>query len=292
MPVPGWMAAVLCVAAPALAACQERPRVFAPGPDDAAALMQSLGGGGLDDDGALGVFVAGVDGAPEAFDSALTAALASRLLAHDVLASARTANRASRILEAHAVLDGAAARIAWRLVDADDVAVVLMDQSVPGGAAAWSRGGPALVRALATEAAPRLAALIRDGPAPREEALPPPAELRIAVGAVSGAPGDGNVALADATRAALAAAGFRLAPGGAAPFLVGAVSVRAGGANDLVAVSWRLLGRDGSEIGAFSQEGTAPAGRLDGRWGALADAIARGAALGVAELLSAVAPGG
>lgn len=292
MPGPGWMAAALCVVAPALAACQERPHVFAPEPDDAAALMQALGGGGLDDAGALGVFVAGVDGAPEEFDPALTAALASRLLAHDVLASARTANRASRILEGRAVLDGAAARIAWRLVDADDIAVVLMDQSVPGGAAAWRRGGPVLAEALATEAAPRLAALIRDDPAPREEASPPPAGPRIAVAAVSGAPGDGNAALADATRAALAAAGFRLAPAGAAPLLVGAVTVRAGGANDLVAVSWRLLARDGNEIGAFSQEGTAPAGRLDGRWGGLADAVARGAALGVAELLSAVAPGG
>ena len=288
------MAVALCVAASALAACQERPLVFAPAPEDAAALADSPGGGGLEDGAALGVFVAGVEDAPDAFDSALRAALASRLLAHDVLASARTANRATRILEARTVVDGAAATLAWRLVDADDIAVVLMDQSVPGGAAALARGGGALAEALAAEAAPRLAALIGDDPPPRANAAPAPSAGRpVAVGAVSGAPGDGGAALADATRAALSAAGFRVVSGGgAAPLLVGDVSVRSGGANDLVAVSWRLLAGDGSEIGAFSQEGTAPAGRLDGRWGSLADAIAGGAALGVVELLSAAAPDG
>ena len=109
----------------------------------------------------------------------------------------------------------------------------------------------------------------------------------IAVAAVSGAPGNGGAVLADATRAALAAAGFEVAA--AAPGalrLVGDVAVHARGARRVLVVAWRLAGADGTEIGAFEQSGPVPGSGLDGAWGALADAIARGAAEGVALLLA------
>ena len=54
----------------------------------------------------------------------------------------------------------------------------------------------------------------------------------------------------------------------------------------MLVVAWRLAGADGTEIGAFEQSGPVPGSGLDGAWGALADAIARGAAEGVALLLA------
>ena len=59
-----------------------------------------------------------------------------------------------------------------------------------------------------------------------------------------------------------------------------------GGAADHVAVAWRVVAPDGGEVGAFVQNGQVEPGSLDGAWGGVADAIAEGAALGVAEVLA------
>lgn len=274
----------IAAAALLLAGCQARPHVFSSG---GPALAD--GPGGVDK---VGVFVAGVDGAPEALDAALRPALAARLVELGVAASDRSAHRASYILEAKARTAPDGGRVvSWRLVDADAEIAALMEQAVPEPGAAWEDGGLELAAALAGEAARRLAALIRDAPpAPAPAALPPP-RRRVAVGAVTGAPGNGAAALADAARAALSRAGIQAAvEGSGAPLLTGAVEVRRDGERDLVVLSWRLVGADGREIGTFAQEGEVAAGALDGAWGGVADAMARGAALGVAELLAAAPP--
>lgn len=239
----------------------------------------------------LVVFVNGIDDAPPALDAALRPALAERLLALDVSASALSANRASYILEAATRRGEDGGRIvAWRLIDADGLIVGLMDQRVRGGGEAWARGDAALAAALVDEAVPRLAALIRGAappgppPAPAAGGAPP----AFAVDPVAGAPGGGGAALADAARAALLAAGFALAPPGPDTLrLIGAVAVTPGDAADHVAVAWRVIAPDGGEVGAFVQNGQVEPGSLDGAWGGVADAIAEGAALGVAEVLAA-----
>ncbi len=270
-----------------LAACQARPLVFAPpqGSDEDPARLIDLSEFAMSDK--LGVFVAGVEGAPEALDSALRPALVDRLLALDVAASAQSANRASYLLEARTRRGSNGVRIlSWRLIDADDVVAGLMDQAIPGDRAAWRRGDPALVAALVADAGPRLAALIDDR-APHPAPETPFSVGSIAVGPIAGAPGDGGAALADATRAALLAAGFELAPAGApTPRLTGEVALNRRGASDRVTVSWRLLAFDGSEIGTIEQNGAVPAGSLEGRWGTLADTIAEGAVDGIVRLLS------
>ena len=113
-----------------LAGCQARPHVFSP-----AGPTLADGPGGVDK---VGVFVAGVDGAPAALDAALRPALAARLVALGVAASDRSAHRASYILEAraHTAADGARV-VSWRLVDADAEIAALMDQAVPASGAAW-----------------------------------------------------------------------------------------------------------------------------------------------------------
>ena len=287
-------APVAVAAGLALAACEARPLVFGPSIDrlDDPSRLIDTGDFALADK--LVVFVNGIDNAPQALDAALRPALAERLLSLDIGASVQSANRASYILEAAARRDAGGGRtVAWRLIDADGLVVGLMDQRVPGGDAAWTRGGAALAAALIDEAAPRLAALIRGdalrGPSPAPAAGG--AAQAFAVEPVAGAPGNGGAALADAARAALLAAGFALAPPGPGTLrLIGAVAVTPGAASDRVAVAWRIVASDGSRIGAFEQSGQVEPGTLDGAWGGVADAIAEGAALGVAEVLAAYAP--
>ncbi len=273
-----------------LAACQARPAVFRDGlagtgtrPD----LADIYSASGLD---AHGIFVAGVAEAPAEFDQALREAVVQHLAALDIAASAQSANRETVILETIFNHGGAGApSLTWRLVDADDMVVGLMDQEIPGGRAAWWYGGPTLAAELAAQAAPRLAALIRDAPAPPAEAAPMAA---VSV-AVAGAPGDGDKALADAVRAALVRAGFALAPAGPGVLhLLGAVTRRAGGINDVVAIHWQVAAADGVEVGAIDQNGAVLAGSLDRVWGAVADRIAEGAVSGLAELLAEAAARG
>ena len=286
--------AALLAALPALAACEARPRVFAartPRPRDPPRLVDVRDFAVADK---LGVFVAGVDGAPEALDSALRPALVERLLAHDVAASAQSANRASYILEARAYRAAGGGRVlAWRLVDSDDLPVALMDQAVPGRPEAWRRGDPALAEALAAGAAPRLAALIRDAsPPPAPAARPAAPGARVAVGAVAGAPGGGGPALADAARAALAAAGFRVAPAGpGVPRLDARVAVERRGPEDVLSVDWRVRAADGRDLGTVALSGAVPAGSLDGPWGAIADRIAESVLPGITDLLAPPAGG-
>ncbi len=52
-------------------------------------------------------------------------------------------------------------------------------------------------------------------------------------------------------------------------------------------MTWTLSLPDGTEVGQVAQENMIAAGALKGRWGAIAVAIADGAADGIAELVRA-----
>lgn len=108
---------------------------------------------------------------------------------------------------------------------------------------------------------------------------------------VSGAPGDGNAALAKALAAALKVRGVRIArpdepSDGERPTVAGTVRVvMAAAGQDRVEMVWRLIDPQGGEIGTVDQANMVRAGSLDGTWGAIAEAAADGAATGIAQLL-------
>jgi uncharacterized lipoprotein YmbA len=240
------------------------------------------------------IVVAPVKGAPATLGLALAAAL------RDAEIPASTdgpGNKASDHLfgSARAVPSAngrAAITVAWELRAPNGTLIgrgSVADEAAPE---AWGRGDPDLVRALAGKAAPAIARLVQ-APAPREVAVNEPL---VAVGPITGAPGDGGSTLGRAMEYALGRAHVALAQKESDKksfILTGevALSPPAQGQQQ-VKVSWILRRPDGGEVGRVDQQNAVPAGRLDGPWGDIAFAVASAAAPGVAALINKVKGGG
>jgi len=246
----------------------------------------------------VGILVLPVTGAPQPVADDIAQAMAAALQQADVPASTVASNqrsfRLSSTVTTLAAGDGGDAFIvSWTLNDSDGRALGGAESNTTASAAAWRRGGGDIARALANPAAPAIAKLVEsDAPLPQGNASP-----LIALGTVSGAPGDGDSALARAMGAALERVHVALAgPGGFKPdyTLSGVVEVSPpAGPNQKVKVSWALLRPDGSEVGRVNQENAVPAGSLDRVWGDIAYAVTSAAAPGVRQLIeqAGTAPG-
>jgi hypothetical protein len=149
------------------------------------------------------------------------------------------------------------------------------NSATPAGAA---RDAPAVpARAASSEA--RIAA------APSRPARGGPAVFLARVG---GAPGDGDAALAQATRAAMAVGGFDMAPRreDARYVVVGSVSVAAAqGGRQPVRIVWEVSAPDGRPLGRAVQENAVAEGALDGAWGPMASLVAGAAVAGIADVI-------
>ncbi|MDD3444600.1 MAG: hypothetical protein PHS60_04270 [Zavarzinia sp.] len=218
-----------------------------------------------------------VDGRP----AQLANAVAERLVAADILASTRAAAVQSYVLST-------------RIEGADLVA----DLHRPDGIAAgtWripletppaETTGPALDR-LAT----LIAAAVTGPAAPRPPAVRPrgPA-IAVVVAGVEGAPGDGNTALADAMRKALAIGGLTVpdTPREGALVVHGTVEVTPRTPTlEHVILTWEVRNPAGESIATIAQENDVPAGALNHAWGPIAGAAAQGGADGVMQLVDAL----
>lgn len=111
------------------------------------------------------------------------------------------------------------------------------------------------------------------------------------VGAVKGAPGDGNQALARALSGILPLKGVALGETQAKAQwqIEGAIKVVAGPAGqDVVTLTWRVLDASGKEAGSITQENAVPHGRLTKPWREIAGFAAEAAAEGIAQLIQQV----
>jgi hypothetical protein len=154
----------------------------------------------------------------------------------------------------------------------------------------------------ATLAASEIAALAKDTAAQLDAALMRPAtqvaekpqasEQAVAwIGAIRGAPGDGNVALARSLAAILPMKGVRVdgAKANAQWLLEGRVRItKASPKEDLVTLTWRVLDAKGVEVGKIEQENAVPRGRLRKTWAEIAGFAAEAAAEGIAQLIQQV----
>lgn len=240
------------------------------------------------------IVVAPVAGAPAALGKALAAALRESEIP---ASTAGPGNKASDHLLSSAraaPLPGgrAAITLAWELRAADGRRLGSGSVGGEAPAEAWSRGDPGIARDLAGKAAPAIARLVQP-PAPRQAVL---SEPLLAVGPVTGAPGDGGSTLSRAMEYALGRAHVALAQkaGDKESFiLTGEVALSPPeSGRQQVKVSWILRRRDGGEIGRIDQQNAVPAGSLDGPWGDIAFAVANAAAPGVAALIDKVKTGG
>lgn len=260
----------------AIAGCQPVPRPFegfAP-PDPALLRLPDRGG----------IVVLPVADAPPAAAEGLAQALAAALRAESVPAVTGGGNRESAFLQGRVDDPGHDAAVVWELYAGDGKPMGAHRQLIEGTPIReWALGEPKLMAALAQAGAGPIAALMRGGPV-LEVARP-----RIMLAQVTGAPGDGNVRLTAAMRAALAGAVELVAEGTTALRIEGRVRVgRAENESQSVTITWAVRDGAGEEMGQVSQSNAVPAGSLDGAWGEVAVAVADWAAAGILDLLDEV----
>ena len=261
----------------ALAGCSDVPTPFAhDGPSDSPLLHLA---------DSTGIVVMPSAYAPPDTSEQLADALAAALGAANVPASVAEGHPGSYRLQSHATvrkLDDWREEILlyWELRDNNGRRVGNLAQTFRAWEGDWNRAMPGTLNAIATVAAPQIAAMIQEKPI---VATPVPG---IFVMSVSGAPGDGNAALAAALKARLRDAGITLADAdstGQVYTVQGVVSTTppADGVQS-VAVSWQVWTPDAEEIGSVDQTNQVPMGLLDGAWGQVAGAVADAAVAGIA----------
>lgn len=243
---------------------------------------------------AIDVRVAPVAGLPAPAGWALAQAVAENLGAYGVTATA-LAGTASHFQLQGSYVDPAPgapqphdALIVWTLLDVEGGATGIHTQAVDTTLATGAT--PAALQAAGAAPAKALAGLI-DADAKLPDGNSTPGRQGLFLAGISGAPGDGDTALAIALRLILGSSGLgSVDTAAAAAYVVhGKVTVdppRDG--NQPVEIRWRITTPDGKDVGEAVQHNAVPAGRLDGHWGAIAGLAARAAVDGIADILSRV----
>ncbi len=269
----------------ALAACGPVPRPFAHqgGPERSNPLIEVPAG--------LAVRVDPPGGMKPGLARTAAGVIAQRLKKAEVPATTDPAFSASLVLSGVALPPagtetGLAGKIRWRLTAPSGDVVSEFVQLVRGSRQDWEEGDPALGRVIGSGAVgPILGSIGGAGPAAAEA---PAALRRVRIAGVSGAPGDGDTALADAVRRALLRHGARIvgAEGESDYQIVGQVDLTppSGGRQDIT-IRWVVNGADGSELGDIVQRNAIRTGALDRPWGAVAGVIAAAAGPGIIEVM-------
>jgi hypothetical protein len=157
-------------------------------------------------------------------------------------------------------------------------------------AAVASATGATVQNAAATTTADAMGATktAAGGPTTGSLGAPPAGSVTAIVPSVTGAPGDGGVALTSALQRELSRSGVQLsnAPGGGIYKVEGKVAVgEAKDGKQPIQIDWNVKDPAGKKLGTVSQKNEIPQGSLDGAWGKTADAAAAAAAQGILKLL-------
>ncbi len=273
--------AFLCVLA--LAACGDLPRSFEGNPGALGRRLAEPPPARLAIPPARDIFLSA-----DAADK-FAAALAEGLLAEEVPVFAGTPLKADWRLTIGTENRGKTIVPLYRVIDPSGEQRGITE-GLPVPAEEWVQSPP--LRRIAGEAVPRVASLLSRIEAARRESDPSSLQNRASLlqfSGVTGAPGDGNIALAKAMRAELVKAGQDIA--GAtqrADFLLtGHVTVvPVEGAKDRVEIQWTVSDAKGSEAGKVVQLNEIPHGMLDLYWGDIAFVVAREAAGGVHDVIA------
>ena len=272
------------------AACQPLPHPFADDRPPAALLRVP---------DSTGVSIAPIVGEPAAVAAKLRQAVAQALLKHEIPASNKTASLRSyhlygRVARSRPHKGRATVTALWRLYDAAGRTVAERKVQLAAKASDWQSAAADPIARLARLSADALAPLLLDKATPA--AAPPAREeegVRVAVGRITGAPGDGANALATAVAAVLRRQNVRIvaADSKADLYIDGTVAVGpAKGTQQHVKIVWHVRRAGGGEIGTVGQENEVPRGRLDGAWGDIAYSVAIAAGDGLMQLLARGAP--
>ena len=271
-----------------LAACQPLPHPFADDVPRRGSPMLALRD-------TASVTIAPVEGLPRATAEKLGSAMARALQQQEIAASEKTASIGSyeligRIQEMTPAKGEAALVVLWELRDPSGQSLGERTERLEAAAADWEDGKDNAVAKLAAASAAQLVGLLQDD-TPREADVG--GRIRLRIGAVTGAPGDGGEALASGITELLKKQDLAIADANAEADLVLDAEVtvakpQAGKQN--VKILWRLRRQDGAEIGTVGQENDVPAGLLDGAWSDIAYNIALAAQDGIMALVARGAP--
>lgn len=261
----------LIIAVVLLAACQPVPKPFSHGAAPPSELLKLT-----DAQGITVLPVTDRDGEPLV---QLTGQMVKALHEQNIPATYDGNSRSSYLLLGNFSTPPASPALIWTLQTQQGEEVGKVVQ--PLGNAA---GAPPKLAKTATfeRSAAALAALIQDDP-PNELILPP-----LHIGAVTGAPGDGNSRLRAAMEQLLPRTGLELVPEAAADSLVvtGAVSLdSARGGEQTVEIAWTVRDPFGIEVGTIAQARQVTEGSLDSNWGLIANEAALAGAVGIAEMV-------
>ena len=269
-----------------LAGCQPLPHPFADDRPPAALLRVR---------DVAGVSIAPIVGKPAASAEKLAGAVAKALLKRDIPASDRTANLDSyqlyaRIVESRPDDSGATLTVLWRLYDAKGRTVGQHTAKIKAAIQDWDFGNAAPIERLAGLIADGVLPLIEDKvPVVASAASKAAADFHVAIGKISGAPGDGAQSLATAVAAVLKERALPIAGNGQKADLTVDAEISVTPVKpdkQHVKIVWHVRRADGSEIGNVAQENDVPRGTLDGTWGDLAYSIAIAASDGLTQLVA------
>jgi hypothetical protein len=241
---------------------------------------------------ATGVTVRGIVGPVGWVGDALAQAMAEALRENGIAAGSNWSNRLALTLSGSGYQELHADRapelvMTWVLFEPSGAFRDSRDVRVTPPDAFWETPTPEMFRDVAERNAEIVVSWIdptRQDRTPINTALP-----NLVIMPIEGAPGDGAVSLARAVVLALRAERIPVAEDGKGDLIV-TPRVEVTPAPDKtedVRVDWVLSRPDGAELGRVAQENRIPAGQLNDRWGAIAVAIADGAAYGIADLVRA-----
>jgi hypothetical protein len=272
-----------------MAGCQPLPHPFA---DD----VPRRGAPILDLRDSTSVAIAPVEGLPRATAEKLGPAMASALQEREIAASDKTTSIGSyelvgRIQEMAPSQGKAALVVLWELRDRSGRRIGEHAERVDASADDWEAGNEDAVGRLAAASATQVAALLQDE-APSEAEIG--GRTRLAIGAITGAPGDGDQALVSSITEILKKQDLAIVsdPLAKADFVLDAdiAVAKPKGGKQNVKIVWHVRRKDGGEIGTVGQENDVPAGLLDGAWGDVAYMVAASAQEGIMELVARGAP--
>jgi hypothetical protein len=242
------------------------------------------------------VAIAPIEGLPRATAEKLGPAMASALQDREIAASDKTTSIGSYELvgriQKMAPSQGKAALVAlWELRDPSGRRVGEHAERLDAPADDWDAGNEDAVARLAAASAAQVATLLQDE-APSEAEIG--GRTRLAIGAVTGAPGNGDQALVTSIAEILKKQDLAIVsdPQAKADLVLDAdVAVaKPKGGKQNVKIVWHVRRKDGGEIGTVGLENDVPAGLLDGAWGDVAYMVAVSAQDGIMELVARGAP--
>ena len=238
----------------------------------------------------LGVVVRRIEGPVGWVGDAFATAMAKSLRHRGIVAGSRWSNQRSLLLSASGYQQLHADQppelvVTWTLADRDGVVKGVRETRAVPPDVFWEAPTAGMFHDIADQNADMVVAWINPTRANR---APKPLPS-VALAPVEGAPGDGAISLGRAVELALRAERVPLVASGTGALVVlpRVFVAPAGTGNQTVRLTWVLQTADGTEIGKVAQENIIEAGQLDGPWGAIALAIADGAALGIADLVRA-----